>query len=120
MSRGPRKVKPKDEADWGRDDDPLEKAIEKSVKSYARSLGVIVRKWVSPSQRGVLDDLFFFPHGCLLIVEFKRKGRKPTKKQQQEIDTLTKQGFEVRVVDSTVNGKALIKNWYEYAKNTKG
>ena len=112
-------MKARPQADWGRDENPLESKIEKTVKSYARSLGVIARKWVSPSQRGVLDDLFFFENGVLLIVEFKRLGRKPTEKQQHEIDILTAQGFNVRVVDNIVSGKTLIKNWYAYAKNLK-
>lgn len=89
-----------------RQDDPLEKDIEKAVKTYARKKGWIARKWSSPGNNGVPDDLFF-REGDLVIIEFKRFGRKPTPKQRDEHRRLRNQGFHVYVIDNKTDGKAL-------------
>ena len=93
-----------------RQEDPLERDIEKSVKDYARKKGWIARKWSSPGNNGVPDDLFF-RNGILIIIEFKRKGRKPTPKQRDEHRRLRNQGFEVHVIDTKEVGKALFDRY---------
>ena len=51
-----------------------ESAIEKAVTAHAKKNGWISFKWVSPSQRGVPDRLYF-KSGELVIVEFKAPGQ---------------------------------------------
>lgn len=89
---------------------PLEKDIEKAVCSFAKSLGILVYKFTSPSQRSVPDRLFILPNGRgVFMVEFKRRGEKPTKAQEVEIGKIRKMGIYVGVVDNVVEGKALVK-----------
>lgn len=107
---------------WGKNTNPLEKDIEKCVKDYARNLGVgvLVRKYASPNQRSVPDDIFFFSNGVIIFIEFKRRGKKPTKAQAEEHHKMRLRGCNVFIVDSKEGGKQLIKDWYEYASNIAG
>lgn len=101
-----------------RQDDPLERDIEKAVKDYARKRGWIARKWSSPGNAGVPDDLFF-REGVLVIIEFKKRGKKPTPKQRSEHRRLRNQGFEVHVIDNKEDGKALFDR-YEQSQEDLG
>ena len=89
-------------------DDILEKEIEKTVIAYARSIGYYVRKFVSPSNRSVPDDLFLSPKGRIFFVEFKRKGHKPTAAQMNEHVEIGKRGGKVFVIDDIDKGKKLV------------
>ena len=88
--------------------DPLEKDIEKRVCDYAKSLGMLVYKFTSPSRRSVPDRLFVVPGGKVFWIEFKRAGQKPTPAQEVEIEKIRKQGGTVYVVDSIDYGKNIV------------
>lgn len=88
--------------------DPLEKDIEKRVCDYAKSLGIIVYKFTSPSCRSVPDRLFVLPGGKVFWIEFKRAGQKPTPAQEVEIEKIRKQGGTVYVVDNVEQGKSIV------------
>lgn len=87
---------------------PLEKDIEKRVCDYAKSLGILVYKFTSPSRRSVPDRVAVFPGGKVVWIEFKRLGMKPTAGQNVEIEKLRKQGAIVYVVDNVFDGKVII------------
>ena len=84
-----------------------EAVIEQRVCSYARKRGWLTYKWVSPSNRGVPDRIFF-KAGRVLLIEFKAPGNKPTKLQAYIHRTLEQQGFEVHVIDNIAEGRALV------------
>lgn len=88
---------------------PLEKDIEKKVCAYARTLGCLVYKFTSPSQRSIPDRLFIMPggRGCFFI-EFKKRGEKPTPAQAVEIDKIKRQGISVFVVDDVESGRVAV------------
>lgn len=88
---------------------PLEKAIEKAVCSYAKTEHKILDyKFTSPARRSVPDRIFFPPKHPAFLIEFKRKGEKPTAAQQVEIDRIRRQGTRVYVVDNIPDGKRVI------------
>lgn len=93
-----------------RNDNPLEKDIEKKVCDYAKTLNVVVYKFTSPAKRSVPDRLFIMPggRGCFFI-EFKRKDQKPTPAQEVEINKIRSQGIYVGVIDNVEAGKKLIE-----------
>lgn len=88
----------------------LEKDIEGKVVKFAKSLGCLVYKFTSPSQRSVPDRLFIMPggRGCFFI-EFKRLGLKPTPAQEVEIAKIRRQGVYVGVIDNVNAGKATVQ-----------
>lgn len=89
--------------------DPLEKVIEKKVCNYAKSLGILVYKFTSPSRRSVPDRLFILPGGKgVFFIEFKRKGCKPTPAQEVEIATIRRQGVKVFVIDNVDAGEKTV------------
>lgn len=90
--------------------DPLERDIEKAVVAFAKTRNVLAYKFTSPSCRSVPDRLFIMPgaKGCFLI-EFKRKGQKPTLAQEVEIAKIRKQGIYVGVIDRVDEGKKLVE-----------
>jgi hypothetical protein len=94
---------------------PLEKDIEKRVCDYAKSLGVLVYKFTSPSRRSVPDRMFITKTGTVFFIEFKRKGEKPTAAQQVEIGKIRKQGGTVYVVDDETAGRCIISDEYHGA-----
>ena len=85
----------------------LEKEIEKKVCGYARGVGWLVYKFVSPQQRGVPDRLLVY-RGHVLFIEFKQAGKKPTKLQLYHLDKLTAAGLDAVVVDNVETGIRLI------------
>lgn len=76
-----------------------EKDIESACKAKARRLGWLVRKYSSPHNSAVPDDLFI-KGGRVIFVEFKAPGKKPTELQAEEIKKMREAGATVYVVDS--------------------
>ena len=74
--------------------------IEAKVKRYARTQGFYVRKFSSPSNRSVPDDIFITPLGLTFFVEFKSTGKKPTDAQEREINKILVNKGIVFVVDN--------------------
>lgn len=87
---------------------PLESVIEKKVCDYAKGLGCLVYKFTSPSRRSVPDRIFFKPDGTVFLIEFKRRGQKPTPAQKVEIERILKQKLFVWVVDNIEQGKRVV------------
>lgn len=81
----------------------LEKAIEKGVTDHAKQLGWLSFKFVSVSNVGVPDRIYF-RQGVTLLVEFKRQGRTPTRLQQNCINKIRDQNIRVEIIDSMEAG----------------
>lgn len=76
-----------------------ERDIEAKVVKWAKANGWLTYKFVSPSQRGVPDRIFI-KDGCIVFVEFKAPGKKPTPLQAQTIRKMKDAGCEVWVCDN--------------------
>lgn len=81
--------------------------IEKKVTDNAKKKGWLSYKWVSTSQRGVPDRLYF-KDGICVVVEFKATGKKATKYQQAIHLRLAAVGIKVHIVDSVDAGALLL------------
>jgi hypothetical protein len=78
----------------------LEKtAVEAPVVRWARQNGIRQAKLSTPGQRGIPDRIFFLPGGRPCLVEFKRKGKKPTKLQAYTLKVLFDLGYNVFLTD---------------------
>lgn len=88
---------------------PLEKDIETKVVAFAKSLGMLVYKFTSPSRRSVPDRMFITKAGVVFFVEFKRKGEKPTAGQLVEIEKIRRSKVPVYVVDNVEEGKDIVR-----------
>tara|TARA_R110002012_G_scaffold26122_3_gene85469 strand:- start:5573 stop:5836 length:264 start_codon:yes stop_codon:yes gene_type:complete len=84
-----------------------ESHIEHKVTELAKARGWLSFKWVSPSQRGVPDRIYF-KQGELVIIEFKAPDKKPTPYQLAIHRRLKNAGFHVHVVDSIKSGSELL------------
>lgn len=86
-----------------------ESAIEKKAKLYAEGLGIVVRKFTSPSRNGVPDRIFVGPKGVYFI-EFKKPGEKPDSLQCYEMLKLNEARREPCAFwcDSFESAKAII------------
>jgi len=89
-----------------------ESEIETKVCNHAKYLGWLCYKWVSPGNRSVPDRIFF-RNGKTIIIEFKAKGKKPTKLQQKTINKLQDQGIPTYVIDDVGEGIVLFNNMEE-------
>lgn len=85
----------------------LEKDIEKNSCALFRNDGWLVRKFTSPSQRGVPDRIMF-KDGATVCIEYKQLGKKPTKLQEREHRLLREQGIPVFVIDSVTKARELL------------
>jgi len=81
--------------------------IEKKVTENAKKLGWLSFKWVSTSQRGVPDRLYFKDGKCV-VVEFKATGKKATPYQQAVHRKLESVGIKVHIVDSVEGGAEIL------------
>lgn len=84
-----------------------ESYIENKVTEIAKSRGWLSFKWVSPSQRGVPDRIYF-KEGELVIIEFKAPNKKPSAYQLAIHKRLKNAGFTVHIVDSVRSGLELL------------
>lgn len=85
-----------------------ESKIEKKVKAYAETKGWTVRKFKSPGQKFVPDDIFLRTPGRIFFIEFKAPGKRPNSGQLLEHGELRAQGFSVYVVDNIGEGMDII------------
>ncbi len=86
----------------------LEKEIEHKVVTYAKKKNFRADKYTSPSNRSVPDRLFISPKGFMFFIEFKSKGKVPTKLQAYTFKDITSRGVIVEVIDDYDTGKLLI------------
>ncbi len=82
--------------------------IEKKVSLYAKNLGWLCFKFVSPSHRGVPDRIYF-KRGKTLLIEFKALGKVPTLLQSSIIQKLLDENIPTFVIDNVEDGKKLFK-----------
>ena len=76
----------------------LESTIERRVCAWLKKEhGLMSSKLVTPGQTGYPDRIIWIPGGKPMLVEFKRPGEKPTKKQQYIISELQKLGYDVYI-----------------------
>jgi hypothetical protein len=78
----------------------LEKNIEKKLRDGVKKLGGQALKFTSPSFAGVPDRIVLMPGGRIWFVELKAPGKMPTLLQVAVHRTLSKLGFDVRVIDT--------------------
>lgn len=93
--------------------------IQKKVAEYAESLGFLARRnYVrAGGARGWPDTEFYLPGGAVVMMEFKRPGKKPSKIQQHRIDELRKLDHEVHVVDNVEQGKAILDDAVRFGRD---
>jgi hypothetical protein len=89
----------------------LEREIENKVVTYAKNKNFLAYKFTSPSNRSVPDRIFISPTGNIFFVEFKRKGKLPTKLQDATIKAIMSKGAKVTVIDDCDKGKLLIDEY---------
>ena len=94
-----------------KNDDPLEKVIEKKVCDYAKSKGFVVYKFASFNNAGVPDRILITKKGTVLFVEFKRKGKKLTPLQANHRYKIEKNNGIYYLVDDIERGKSLVDMW---------
>jgi Holliday junction resolvase-like predicted endonuclease len=94
-----------------KNDDPLEKVIEKKVCDYAKSKGFVVYKFASFNNAGVPDRIMITKKGTVLFVEFKRKGRKLTPLQAIHRDKIQGNTGIYFLVDDIEYGKSIVDMW---------
>lgn len=87
-----------------------ESEIEKKVCEYAKGRGWLTYKFVSPSNKGVPDRVLL-KRGVCIFIEFKAKGKLPTKLQAKVLASIHNQGFLTYVVDNVEEGKKIIDNY---------
>lgn len=88
---------------------PLEKDIERRVCQFAKEKKFLCYKFTSPAQSHIPDRIFITPSGVVFMIEFKRKGKKPTAAQEVEIAKIRATGVQVNVVDNVEQGKRIIQ-----------
>lgn len=94
-----------------------ESVLEKAVLKVLRDKGALCYKFVSPSKRGVPDDIVLLNGGKAVFVEFKSPvGNHPvTKLQQARIDEIKALGFDVFVVKTLADADIFIDYCIEAA-----
>ena len=90
-----------------------ESIVENKVCEYARLDGWLTLKFSSPGRMGVPDRMFLRNTICF-FVEFKMKGKKPTKLQNKFIEDIRKQGFEAFCVNDVEYGKNIIDSFGDH------
>lgn len=87
--------------------------IEDRVCKYAKARGWRPRKMMFVGRRGCPDRWFMRGDGQLVIVKFKDKNGALSAHQRREVNWLLTRGFNIHVVDSIEDGKAVFDAWDE-------
>jgi hypothetical protein len=89
----------------------LESELEKKTLAALRRHGILTYKFVSPTKRGVPDDIVLISDGLAVFVEFKspRSGTKLTKLQVHQIEKIEGKGFPVFIVRSIATANEFIE-----------
>lgn len=89
----------------------LENRIERRLVLRTKKLGGRAIKWVSPSMDSLPDRLIFLPGGILFMVETKRPGKVPSKKQEAVHGIFRALGFKVYWLDTLEKVEAFFKKF---------
>ena len=81
--------------------------MEGKIRKYAIKNGWLTFKMYSQHQKG-LPDRIFLKNGQCLFMEFKRKNKGPTELQQEVMDMIKAQNFEVHVIDDYNQAVAIL------------
>jgi hypothetical protein len=87
-----------------------EAAIEKAFFEWAKEIGALCYKFVSPSHRGVPDRMVVMRGHCIFI-EFKAPGETPSLLQLREINRLLDAGVWAGWVSSLEEAKNIVKRY---------
>lgn len=87
-----------------------ENATEQAVVHYAEERGIMQTKLNLMGQRGWPDRCFWIPGGRPLLMEFKRRGKRPRKLQQRIIDKLQRLGYDAHCIDRKEEGFNIIRD----------
>lgn len=85
-----------------------EATIERTVCAFAKANGVSTLKLSGTSDRGKADRLFM-RNGKTIFIEFKAKGKKPTKLQERFLNERKADGFFAEYADDIDDAKMMIE-----------
>lgn len=86
-----------------------ESQIEREVCAFARNNGISTLKLSGPSDRGKADRMFM-KDGKTIFIEFKAKGKFPTKLQYRFLEERRADKFFAEYVDDIEEGKRMLRN----------
>lgn len=89
--------------------DKSEKIIEKFLVDEIRKIKMVCLKYSNPNMVGYPDRVILMPGGRVIWVELKSAGRKPSMPQKIRMRELAEMGHDVRVIDSRVGVRELIR-----------
>ena len=84
-----------------------ESKIERRVCEYAKSLGWLTYKFVSPGNKAVPDRIFL-RGGWTFFIEFKAPGKEPTELQLRAHRKIRESGHLVFVADGIDLGRRIV------------
>lgn len=86
-----------------------EATIERTVCAFAKTHGIATLKLSGPSDRGKADRLFM-KNGKVIFIEFKAKGKVPTKLQERFLEERRNDYFFAEYTDCIEKGKRMLIN----------
>jgi len=97
----------------------LEAKVIEKVQRWAKKNGVEYIRLVfrQGAVVGWPDFLYLIEGGVPFFIEYKAKGKKPTKLQKRRIETLEKLGYDVEVHDDPVEAIAAICTLVEASRD---
>ena len=85
----------------------LEKTIESKVCNYAKKLGFLVYKILSPTSVGIPDRMFIY-NKLVFFIEFKKPGGVISAKQNQIFNNMSSHSINVYIVNNLNQGIFII------------
>jgi hypothetical protein len=96
-----------------------EAELERKVAEWCKRHGLLTYKFTSPSSRGVPDRLVICTrNGCILFLELKQRGARPTTLQLHEMDRLRDAGCNARWADDFDECVRILTEFCPQSNNT--
>ena len=86
-----------------------EKTLERKLKNSVEDLEGLCIKLVCLHFTGLPDRMILLPGGIVKFAEVKTTKKKPSPRQEYVARQLRKLGFEVWIIDSTIELKKMMK-----------
>ena len=100
----------------------LEKRVEAEVSAYCLRAGIMQQKFVG--RRGCTDRIYFLKVGAVVLIEFKKAGKKADSLQLHNQAELKKHRQHCYVCDNSADAILILKFWdrrySDYAGSWRG
>jgi hypothetical protein len=96
-----------------------ESDIERKLKAWTDTHGLLNLKFVSPAHRGMPDRLILNGQGRIMFIELKAKGKKPSPLQEVQMHRLRAMNVKTEWADNLADAISMIEEYLGHSPRSR-